>query len=97
MNINNLRDHLKCMDLEKYAFLNVNCIGRGERNISIVENNGKFDVYFSGERGSLTKKGENLPEKEACEMVIDYFETVKSIYDYYNEKGTAEENGFHFR
>lgn len=94
MSIKNLKDILVCLELDKYAYLSINDIGRGPRRISIVEENGQFDVYASNERGYVTKAGESLSEKDACEMVIQLFQDEKYLYDYYESKGKLEENGY---
>lgn len=95
MNKKSLEEMLTCLELIKYAYLCVDHIGRGPRRISIVENNNKFDVYTSNERGSVLKKGENLSEKEACELVVRLFETAKRVYEKYEKEGSLEESGYY--
>ncbi|MBQ6456860.1 MAG: hypothetical protein IJH95_08155 [Mogibacterium sp.] len=95
MTVKKLKDILACLKLDKYAYLSINEIGRGPRRISIVGENDKYDVFTSNEKGNVTKEGENLSEKDACEMVIKIFQDEKYLYDYYESKGILEENGYY--
>lgn len=95
MTIETLINKIKDLGLDKYAFLSVGSIGRGDRRISIVENGGAYDVYISNERGYVDKEGEGLTESRACEMVFSFFEEAKALYEYYEAKGTLEENGYY--
>lgn len=95
MTIKNIKDTIICLGLDQYAFLSINNIDRGPRRISVIENNDKYDIYISNERGDVLKEAENLQEAEACETIIKLFESAKNLYEYYESKGKLEENGYY--